>query len=305
MKNQKSESTPSIGNLGLTVDYLNNRVKILSGEVFQLVSSIREYLMSIISKNIEALELLSKENTRFTARIIGKGIGEIIPIKLNEGLIIYEEARIKTSFGLDIIYLGFNGRSRFNSLQLKQEIQLSKEASCCIASISEPSNVIFERLFSPTEKDVEQLLEMYRLCFTDYLVPFDRNLVVNAAKGAIFFIARNENGRIISSAIGESLRVGPLTFLEISEVAAHPLYRIKGAASGCARRVVSMGRETLYPPVVVFWEARMWRNVLGISNIVGLNNLGGILHQHCRIASPKEFTSIEQTIYGSLAVFYG
>jgi len=305
MKNQKNTATPSIGNLGLTVDYFNNRVKVLSDKIFQSVSDIQEYLISLISGDFKSLELLSTNHARFTARVIGSGIEKIDEFELHDGITICEEARIKTTAGLDVIYLGFNGKGRMNLTQLGEELKLSKEASSCSAFVPEPQNVVFERLTLPTDKDRIELLEMYRLCFTDYLVPFNKELIVNAAKGAIFFIARNENGRIVASAIGESLKVGPLTFLEVSEVATNPLYRIKGAASGCARRVIQESRRTFEEPLVVFWEARMWRNVLGISTIVGLKNLGGILHQHCRIASPKEFTSIEQTLYGSLAVFYG
>lgn len=308
MKNNEvlAPATPSIGNIGTKIDYLNNRIKVLCADEFNSITEIHKYLKSIVENNYEACELLKSSNIRFTARVFGRGISTIDEFEICNGLIVSEEARIKTSIGLDIIYIGGNQINRIETTQLGKEKKLSLDSSRCIANVTEPHQVSFEQLTYPlSESDVEQLLEMYNLCFTDYLVQFDEELVQNAARGAIFIVARDEKKRIIASAIGESLRVGPLTLLEISEVAANPILRIKGAASGCVRRVINTGYISLMSPVVTFWEARMWRNILGIGPLVGLPNLGGVLHQHCKIASTEQFTSVPQTPYGSLAVFYG
>ena len=306
MKNQTAKQTaPSIGNIGIKIDNVNKRVKILCPNEFRTVIDIKNFLKSTIYKNTEAVELLKKFDTRFTSRIFGKEIGFIDEFEIQDGLFVSEEARIKTSVGLDIIYIGGNRKNRLDLEQLKKEQALSLASSQCTAIVPEPADVTFEELTYPLSKsDVAQLLEMYSLCFTDYLVPLDQELIQSAAKSSIFIVARNEKKRIIASAIGESLRVGTLTLLEISEVAAHPTLRIKGAASGCARRVINIGKAKLDSPVIAFWEARMWRNVLGIAPLVGLTHLGGILHQHCRISAPAQFTSVKQTMYGSLAVFY-
>ncbi len=309
-KQKKISATPSIGTIGITVDRVNKRVKILSGQIFEQQEDTEDFIIDILVKNDEARELLAEAGSRFTARVLVPTGMMIEPFNYffrMTGTII-EEARIRTCVGLDIVYLGHNipGGNRLRPEQLQLEYQLSLNASRNVQTVPEPSDVSFSRLCSPlSQRDVAQLLEMYRLSFTDYLVPFNKALVQNAAREAIFFVARNKTGRIIASAIGESLRVGPLTLLEISEVATHPNHRVRGAASGCVRRVIQMGRSSLQAPVVAFWEARMWRNILGLGPVVGLTEFGGILHQHCKIGSPKEFTSIDQTGYGSLAVFYG
>lgn len=299
-------ATPSIGSIGTKVDHVNNRVKVLCSNEFNSIEEIKKYLKSSIEKNSEAKELLKISNVRYTARVFGRDINTIGEFEIGDGLIVSEEARIQTSIGLDIIYVGGNQKNRIESSQLEKEKKLSLDSSHHTESVPEPSQVTFDQLTYPlNESDVKQLLSMYHLCFTDYLVNLNEELVQSAARGAIFIVARDENKRIIASAIGESLRVGPLTLLEISEVAAHPTLRIKGAASGCVRRVINTGHISLMSPVVAFWEARMWRNILGIGPSVGLPFLGGVLHQHCKIASTEQFTSVPQTPYGSLAVFYG
>ena len=301
-----SPATPSIGSIGTKIDTINNRIKILSSKEFDNAISIKEYLINKVKNNSLAQELLRSDTVRFTSRVFGRGIKKMEEFEVCEGITVSEEARIKTSTGLDIIYIGGNQKNRIEPEQLKKERELSLNSSHCTESVPEPQEVSFNQLTYPLKKsDVEQLLEMYHLCFTDYLVEIDEELVQSAARDAIFIVARNENKRIIASAIGESLRVGPLTLLEISEVAAHPTLRIKGAASGCVRRVINTGYISLMSPVVPFWEARMWRNILGIGPSVGLPFLGGVLHQHCKIASTEQFTSVPQTPYGSLAVFYG
>ena len=299
-------TTPSIGTIGTKVDHINNRIKVLCDYEFTSVEDINNYLKLTIKNNSEVDEMLESFNVRFTARVFGKGIDFVNNFEIHEGLTVSEEARIKTSIGLDIIYIGGNQKNRLKLDQLKQERELSLDSSHCTAIVPEPHEVTFEQLSYPlNQKDVIQLLEMYHLCYTDYLVSLDEELVQSASRGAIFIVARDNQERIIASAIGESLRVGPITLLEISEVAAHPALRVKGAASGCVRRVINTGKKELKTPVVAFWEARMWRNVLGIGPLVGLPNFGGVLHQHCKIASTQQFTSVPQTPYGSLAVFYG
>lgn len=297
-------STPSIGTLGLTVDQTNCRVKILREKVMTSAQEIHACLREDVARDKGASTLLSLSNTRFTARVFGQRISFVKPFSLANGIAVSEEARIRTSFGLDIIYLGGNGSGRLDSDLLVAERQLALAATAPHPSVGE-FDAVFERLTDPSPRDVTELLEMYRLCFTQYLVSIDEALVRGAAENSIFYVARNDQGRIVASSIGESLRVGPLTLLEVSEEAAHPVFRVKGAASGCARRVIEEGKRTLNPPVVAFWEARMWRNILGMSQQVGLTEFGGILHQHCKIASPPEVTSLSNSgDFGSLAVFY-
>ncbi len=302
-------STPSIGSVGLTVDDGNKRVKVLRTEVFTSVEEAKAALTEGVTGNHDAQRLLSSSNARFTARVIGRNLGTIAPFPLPGGVVVQEEARIHAASGLDVVYVGGNAHERLNASGLVAERQLAAEAARwhpqSAATFTHPEGATFERLTCPvSDADVAELVAMYRLCFTSYLVPLDEALVRGAAANSIFFVARNREGRIVASAIGESLRVGPLTLLEVSEEAAHPKLRIKGAASGCARMVIAEGGKSLEPPVVAFWEARMWRNILGMGQTVGLTQLGGILHQHCTIASPPEFTSLSQTAFGSLAVFY-
>jgi len=300
-------STPSIGSIGVAVDEINGRVKVLRAEVFSSVEQVRARLTEGVAVNRDAKKLLLLSTTRFTARVIAKKLGPIGPLTLPGGIVVQEEARIRTSVGLDVVYVGGNANGRMDAAGLITEKKLSIGATRWHSEIAlaDLSGVSFERVTHPVSvDDVNQLVAMYQLCFTSYLVPLDEALVQGAAAHSIFFVARDERGRIIASAIGESLRVGPLTLLEVSEEAAHPQLRVKGAASGCARRVIEEGKKLLEPPVVAFWEARMWRNILGMGQQVGLTQFGGVLHQHCRIASPPEFTSLPQTAYGSLAVFY-
>ena len=297
-------STPSIGSLGTTLDQTNQRVKILHGEVMTSAEEIHFRLAEDVARNNSVARFLDHHAARFTARVLGRGISHVEPFLLAPNVAVSEEARIRTSLGLDIIYLGGNRKNRLDTRLLAAERQLALAAAAPHTNVGEP-NVVFERLTNPSPCDVVQLLEMYKLCFTSYLVPIDEALVRGAAANSIFYVARDSYGRIVASSIGEHMRVGPSTLLEVSEEAAHPKFRIKGAASGCARRVVSEGKRTLGPTTVAFWEARMWRNILGMSQQVGLTEFGGILHQHCRIASPPEVTSLPNAgEFGSLAVFY-
>jgi hypothetical protein len=299
-------SAPSIGSVGLTVDVSNNRVKVLCPEVLRSEIQVETCLNDMVWESPDAKELLSSPTARFTARVIGnKGI-PIPQFKLPGDIIVGEEARIHVGI-LDVVYMGGNAHGRLDRLGLVAERQLAMEATHWDPAMgtADHKGATFERLTYPMARtDVDQLIKMYHLCFTSYLVPLDEALVQGAAANSIFFVARNKDRRIIASAIGESLRVGPLTFLEISEEAAHPELRIRGAASECVRMVIVEGKKSLELPVVAFHEARMWRNVLGMGQKVGLTQFGGVLHQHCTIASSKELTSIPQTSYGSLAVFY-
>jgi len=302
-------NTPSIGSIGLTVDETNKRVKVLCEQEFQCAEEAQNFLIGVVGRIDEALSLLKSADARVTSRVLLPA-GMSVPQFRIDGLVIREEARIRVNqrMNLDIVYLGGNGPSRMDLEALTDEITISTAVAIPAAPMSEStgSGVTFERLRHPVSaEDVAQLLEMYQLCFTSYLVPLDEVLVQGAASNSIFIVARNERRQIIASAIGESLRVGPVTLLEVSEEVAHPTLRIKGAASGCARRVIAEGKRTLTPPVVAFWEARMWRNILGMGPRVGLTEYAGVLHQHCLIASPDSLTTIRNKgEFGSLAVFY-
>ncbi len=304
----KTTTSPSIGSIGTTVDTTNLRVKVLSDRVFSTGYEVARCLaVETDTQNGTCRQLLLNRAVRFTARVIGKDLPTIPPFAIFGGIVLNEEARIKTSAGLDVVYVGGNALDRLNQEGAQAERRLAEQAVVLHPELAVPvcpEGVTFERLTTPVSPDdVRQLIEMYRLCFTSYLVPIDEALVQGAAVNSIFFVARDGEGRIIASAIGESLRVGPLTLLEVSEEAAHPVLRVRGAASGCARRVIKEGVASLKPPVVPFWEARMWRNILAMGPNVGLSEFGGILHQHCRISSPARFTSLPQSEFGSLAVF--
>lgn len=299
-----NRNTPSIGCVGLTVDINNCRVKFLHDKVLSECDNVRELIINEIESDLNAINLLTSADSRFTGRVIvTKDLPTIDPFLLPCGLQIEEEARIKTH-GLDIIYIGGNYRTRFNHHMLTEERKLSiKHANWdpCKA-IYDTNNFTIERLTGTvSSQDVSYLLEMFNLCFDSYLVPLNENLIQNAAKHAIFYVARDLSGQIIASAIGESLEVGPLTFLEISEEMAHPIKRIRGAATACAKQVIIDGKANLPGNVIPFWEARMLKNILGMSRAIGLTEFCGVLHQHCVISSRE--VSIEQTKFGSLAVF--
>ncbi len=296
--------SPSIGGLGICVDYVNNRVKALFDQIFTSTGCIQDCLCDNIGADNEAVALLTNQMARFTARVITPKdlVPTISPFAITSGLIVHEEARI-TSRDYELIYIGGNQQQRFDQFEFDQERRLA--AACTSRQPSQHNTVAdFQRIRTVTDRDVAQLLEIYHACFRSYLVPLDEQLIRMAAANSIFWVARNQEGRIVASAIGESLRLGPLTLLEISEVAAHPAYRVRGAATGCVKRVVDEGKSTLTQPVVAFMEARMWENILGMSQSVGLNSLAGILHQHCVISTPSAFNSIRQEAFGSLAVCY-
>ena len=299
-------NTPSIGLVGLTADENNKRVKVLRAEVFSSLKQVETCLNECVAASCDAKRILATSTARFTSRVIGQDLEPVRQFALPSGVVIREEARIETSFGLDVVYVGGNAAERLDRASLAAEKEISIAAAFPASPTPEPERVVFERLHNPVSaEDAAQLVEMYRLCFTSYLVSLDEVLVQTAAANSIFIVARDEAGRIIASAIGESLRVGPVTLLEVSEEAAHPILRVRGAASGCARRVIAEGKHILPSPVVAFWEARMWRNILGMGPRVGLTEFAGVLHQHCRIASPAERTSLpNKGEFGSLAVFY-
>jgi len=301
-------SSPSIGSVGLTIDQTNGRIKILCDKVFCSAEQAKNYLAASVSGDRSAQGFLSSPKARLTARVIVKTSQAIQPFAVVNGFEIREEARIQTAFGLDIVYLGGNGKDRTSADLMDMERSLCVNTTRLRLApivLNGHSHVTFDCLTAPVCKhDADQLVEMYQRCFRSYPVRLGEALVQSAAQNSIFVVARNSMGHIIASAIGESLQVGPLTLLEVSEEAAHPEKRIKGAASNCARQVIEIAKDTLPSPVVAFWEARMWRNILGISQMVGLTQFGGVLHQHCRISSTPQATTLPQTEYGSLGVFY-
>lgn len=303
-KGKEMGNSPSIGDIGLNVDRKNSRVKIICEEVFSSIEQVIETLIAIISNNREAIDLIGMPNSRITCRAILSPKEETRPFKIGS-LEVREEARI-SSQERDIVYFGGNGTQRFDPLLFKKEDNLSRAVTESFIDVPCPENVVFERLEFPIlERDINSLIEMYSLCFTSYLVFLNEGFFQNAAKNSIFIVARNERKEIIASAVGESLRVGPITLLEVSEEAAHPILRIRGAATSCAARVILEGKRILEPPVIPFWEARMWRNILGMGPRVGLTKYAGILHQHCKIASPADLTTLpNKGGFGSLAVFY-
>lgn len=300
------KSSPSIGRIGLTVDPVNRRTKILDDTIFSSFNDAVVALEAIIAASQKATKLLHAPKVRFTARVIGRNLGSFGTFTLPGGLIAHEEGRFYTSSGHDLIYLGANSPDRMDLNMLENERNLASAAmQWNPSSLLEPKGVTYKRLTYPvSDEHVRQLVRIYKTCFPTYLVPLNAALIQSAAQNSILIVAFNQDGQIIASTIGESLQVGPLTLLEVSEQVICPILRIKGAASGCARRVIEEARRTLPGPVVAFWEARMWRNVLGMSKAIGLTEFGGILHQHCIISSSPEFTSIPQTEFGSLAIFY-
>lgn len=298
-------TSPSIGTLGITVDRTNNRVKFLSDEVLPDSEAIVHHLYNNTRNNPDAVALLNDPFARFTSRVIVKAntVTRLNPFPLANGLVVHKEAII-SSGSYDIIYIGGNRPKRFDHIELQQEKDLAAKYTKLEKKRIEENGATFHRLTEVSKKDTNELLQMYGLCFNSYLVPLNEELMQNAAQNSIFYVARNADGTIIASAIGESLRLGPLTLVEISEVAAHPELRIRSAASACVKRVVDESKRTLFGPVVTFMEARMWENILGLSQTVGFDALAGILHQHCLISSFPKFTSIPQTQYGSLAICY-
>jgi hypothetical protein len=298
-------TSPNIGCLGITADFTNNRVKGLFDDMFFSAKEIEKYLFSHIHYNNEAMILLQQPNARFTARFITpKGLVGATRIVLPGGIEVSEEARITTN-QFDIIYLGGNGPERFDSVEYSQEWKLAMKCMQPHHQSKTEVNASFHRLNSSiSAQDIKELLDIYHSCFRSYLVPLDDDFIKTAAETSIFWVARNSEGTIVASAIGESLKLEPITLFEISEVAAHPDLRIRSAASGCVKRVVEEGKKTLPGHVVAFMEARMWQNILGMSQTVGLSCFAGILHQHCCISSQERYTSIPQTPYGSLAVCY-
>jgi hypothetical protein len=94
-----------------------------------------------------------------------------------------------------------------------------------------------------------------------------------------------------------------VTLLEITKVVSHPKLRLRGVATECARLVVEQASNELPKHFITFMEARMWTNILQISQNIGLTNLAGICHQDCSISSEEEMLSIPQTQYHSLAIY--
>ena len=306
MQSTPDGTSPNIGVLGITVDSkINRRVKALFDDILSSVYDVQHFLCEAVANNHDAMNLLSDPLSRFTCRVIvpKDQVGRINPFTLSCGLTIGEEARIITE-SHDIVYIGGNGHKRFNGTELEQEWWLATDYTRPHNKRVDHTEATLQQLTSASDQDIADLLEMYQLCFNSYLVPLNEDFIRAATQNTIFWVARNESNKIVASAAGESLQVGPLTLFEVSEVAAHPLLGIRGAASECVKLVVQQGKTTLPGNVIAFMEARMWRNILGMAYNVGLGNLAGILHQHCLISSPPQFNSIHQTKYGSLAVCY-
>ena len=298
------ETSPNIGALGVNVDLVNCRVKVLFDQIFTTTHDIQNCLKNSISSNYEATTLLADPLARFSARIITAKdqVATIKPFQLISGLVIHEEARI-TIGSYNLIYVGGNQAQRFDQAEFNQEQELAEKYTRRQPSYVDTS-ATFERMTVVSQKDIDELMEIYQACFSSYLVPLDEQLIQTAASNSIFWVARNNEDRIVASAIGEHLKLGPLTLLEVSEVAAHPNHRVRGAATGCVKRVINEGKATLPHHVLAFMEARMWQNILGMCQSVGFKCFAGILHQHCIISTPPIFNSIPQTAYGSLAVCY-
>lgn len=298
-------SSPSIGNVGIDVDKRNKRVKILMQYKFYHVNDFIDCTADLINSTPEAEVLLQQGSARLSIRVV---VPSEMPLKrfYLSRMAVREEARIRTPYGFDLVYVGGNTHGRRN--ETERQIERSLASNACLRSlpIHKPRGVTYHKLSYPIPAgDIEQLLEMYELCFMSY--PFDLNeeFLQSATEKSIFVVARNQDEIIIASAIGESLQVGKLTLLELSEQASHPLRRIPGAASYCSSTVVKIAKNELPPPLVIYSESRMWDKALVMAPRIGLKGFAGILHQHCRISSPPELTTLQNHgSYGSLAVFY-
>lgn len=305
MTQVSSANSPSIGKPGVNVDYDNNRVKVLPENILHSKRDIISCLHDNLSSNTDARAVLTTNDARFTARVLTprNQIDKISSFNVTSNLLVSEEARISIG-AYDLIYVGGNTPGRFDKKLLALERETTLELVNSVQRPVSSVNATFHRLRELTDKDIRELTEMFELCYTSYLVQLNDFLLRNAARNSIFMVARNSEGRIITCAIGESLRLGPITLFEISEGASHPIYRVKGAATECIKQVLAEGKRTLAPQVFAFIEARIWKNITGISKTLGYTEYAGILHQHCVISTPSIFNSIRQTKYGSLAVCY-
>lgn len=119
-RRQRLNNTPSIGSVGLTADETNKRVKILCAEVFSSDEQTKACLTEIVASNRDAGKLLSHSSARFTARVIGKNLRPIEQFSLS-GILAKEEGRIRTSFGLDVVYVGGSGFDRLDLTSFNAE----------------------------------------------------------------------------------------------------------------------------------------------------------------------------------------
>lgn len=100
----------------------------------------------------------------------------------------------------------------------------------------EPQQVSTDRveiLSNPTEKEIKQLVEIYR-CFDRYLCDLTSMDEVRAmVTGSLTVVVRDSDRIIVGVAIAEAIefnRTAPAAFVEISDVAVHPRARRQGIA---------------------------------------------------------------------------
>lgn len=304
---------PSIGAIGsLAKDTANLRIKGFLEPVFQDVDAARERVEEMLGAQFPEVWTGGAVRDHIWRTSVRALIAQELPAVASphdSGHTLRLEATLAVGVkGIgSIAYFGANGGERLPSaLELRQESEHLQamhrrysQTAGPVDDVTVPRDAFVERLRFADDGDVEQLLDIYRRCFSAYLVDFTPQIIAASIASNIYIVARDICGRIVASAVGEIADVGDLRIMEISEIASHPQLRVPGAATACTRTVAAAARREGVD--VVFSEARTnWDAIICVEYAAGLR-VRGYMPRHCRIASP--LTSIPQaTEYGNLHV---
>ena len=283
---------PSIGAIGsIYYDEDNDRVKYFS-------QPIHTEKGSIDTEVAQARRMMEEQGaSRFTARFLSTASYESphleAMIPLNNGF-----------SGVCLYYLGMNDdrrRSPDDILERQEALLRQVDRPGTIRDI--PEGYRLERLVRVGDADRQRLASLYQESFPTYLTELDEEAVESMVENSIVYVARNPEGMIVSSAVGEVGQVdtgeGILRICEMSEMATDRNDRNASLVSAVASQVADEARQITD---LIFSEARA--SHVAINRVFAKMGFAyaGRLHKHCVISGDREID--EQGPYENLHVWY-
>lgn len=283
---------PSIGRIGaMYYDADNDRIKYFSPHIHTDVSSIKKEVE-------EAQRMMGRYGaSRFTGRFLAT--------ELYAGP--HLEARVNLNNGFSDVglnYIGINEdwrRSPQGILDSQEQLLTRVDRPGRIDTV--PEGYRLERLVDATPQDRRDLVSLYEQSFPTYLTDLDEPAVESMVEDSMVYVARDPQGRIVSSAVGEIGQVntgeGILRICEMSEMATDREHRNTSLVTAAATEVMREARERVD---LVFTEARASHAAINrVFAKMGFS-YAGRLHKHCVISGDREID--EEGPYENLHVWY-
>ena len=303
------KNTPvSIGEVNKFAFDDSDRTKGLFTDLHQESKKLEEDLHKMAADN--------QDGSRFVARVfIGQGV-DVVPTagiqpSWKRGVTISREVVIPVNKGGigAMLYFGGNTKSRTSSSEtIKAEEALLANAMEKPRGSSAPlpdGYVVKVLKRRPSNRDLDDLVELYKGSFTKYITPFTRKSLRKMANGNIVVVARNSKGKIVSVCQAE---VAPLwidgkkfNLVELSDIATHMDFGGMGLAHLCTEMAIKKVRRRVRTIIYAETRANFWatlRLFLGL----GFNPVGR-LDKHC-VMDSKSKTLAQKGELANIVVFH-